>query len=352
MSHTGGDLSYSNTTDNEEMSDDSESDIYSDSETDFDSGSESETEDSNIFSNISEGNINNNEPFYDSEFDKNNKNNTDISDETYKRERSKCAPGTKYDGKSCFNIKSLQKIANSYNENYNKNIKITNDKDKLLKNISRELRSKCKESDHQCWLKQDFVKGIHDGKLKNYTFKPEKPSGQFTWLSTTDILKVLKQFEKAVKDFAFFGPVPIDFDDIMTEIQDINISELHSNNIGKLGFVFNLDPHYKGGSHWVSMFLNIDKKFCGYFDSYGHKIPKRINILMDRLIESCKNDINVDVSKLYNKKRFQYKKSECGVYCMYFIIECLKNKGFNDICSKKISDDDVNKRRNFFYLTK
>ena len=88
--------------------------------------------------------------------------------------------------------------------------------------------------------------------------------------------------------FSFFGPVPIDFDDILTEISDINIRELYNNNIKKLGFGFNLDPHYKGLVPLVSMFLNIDKQFCGYFDSYGHKIPKRINILMDRLINSCK----------------------------------------------------------------
>ena len=33
--------------------------------------------------------------------------------------------------------------------------------------------------------------------------------------------------------------------------------------ITKIGLIFNLDPHYKEGSHWVAMF--IDNRVIGYF---------------------------------------------------------------------------------------
>ena len=80
-----------------------------------------------------------------------------MSDDTYKIERAKCAPGVKYDGRTCFSLKSLQKIAESYNKNYNEKIKITSDKFALLNNLTKKLRNTCKDDQH-CWLKQKFSK--------------------------------------------------------------------------------------------------------------------------------------------------------------------------------------------------
>ena len=36
----------------------------------------------------------------------------------------------------------------------------------------------------------------------------------------------------------------------------------------KLGIVINFDPHYKGGSHWVGMYMDINKGGIYFFDSY------------------------------------------------------------------------------------
>ena len=37
----------------------------------------------------------------------------------------------------------------------------------------------------------------------------------------------------------------------------------------KIGIVFNMDPHYKSGSHWISLFINVKKKVIFFFDSVG-----------------------------------------------------------------------------------
>jgi hypothetical protein len=51
----------------------------------------------------------------------------------------------------------------------------------------------------------------------------------------------------------------------------------------------------------------------------------------------------------YNDKRFQFKNSECGVFSMHFITEMLSGKKFDDVITNIIKDDEVNKKRDFFY---
>lgn len=50
-----------------------------------------------------------------------------------------------------------------------------------------------------------------------------------------------------------------------------------------------------------------------------------------------------------NYIRFQYKNSECGVYSMHFITEFLEGKTFKEIINNVIDDDNMNKKRDFFY---
>ena len=81
---------------------------------------------------------------------------------------------------------------------------------------------------------------------------PKGPTaGSFEWLRTSNINKALKKYEKAHPDFVFFGPVPINFSEIVTELNGLNLSRLYKNGIRSIGIIFNMDPHTQGGSHWV-----------------------------------------------------------------------------------------------------
>ena len=53
----------------------------------------------------------------------------------------------------------------------------------------------------------------------------------------------------------------------------------------KLGVVFNLDPHDMPGSHWVSMFVNMDNGGIYFFDSVGKFPGDEISNLMFRIRE-------------------------------------------------------------------
>ena len=50
-----------------------------------------------------------------------------------------------------------------------------------------------------------------------------------------------------------------------------------------------------------------------------------------------------------NKRRHQYKNTECGVYCIYFLTSFLEGREFEDIVGNIINDDKMfEKRKNFF----
>lgn len=267
-----------------------------------------------------------------------------------------CAPG-KGNNTTCFDKKSLQKIASMWNtKNPLEKIKISNNNEKLWKQINNKMSQKC--NSETCWLKQDFIKNISKN-LENY-FKPKIPNSWLkeknTWLTTTDIEKVIFQYEEAVPDFKFLGVVPIDFDYeysvgrcIVDELCKLDIKKLKKKKINRIGVVFNLDAHDEPGSHWVAMYSDFNKGEVYYYDSYGIFPPEEVKILMERIsIQGIK--IKGEPFKLYyNDIRHQYKNSECGVYSMNFIIEFLNGKNFKEIIENKVSDDNMNKKRFLYY---
>ena len=270
--------------------------------------------------------------------------------------KNSCAPG-KGNQTTCFDQKSLHKIASSWNrKNPTDKIKISNNNIDLWKKINTKMSKKCNKE--TCWLKQDFIKDISK-KLKEY-FKPQIPSKWLseknTWLTTTDIENVIFQYEKAVPDFKFLGVVPIDFDYeysvgkcIVDEICKLDIKSLKRKKINKMGIIFNLDAHDEPGSHWVALYSDLNKGEVYYYDSYGIFPPEEVKILMERIsIQGIK--IKGEPFKLYyNDIRHQYKNSECGVYSMNFIIEFLNGKNFKEIIENRVSDDNMNKKRFLYY---
>jgi len=202
-----------------------------------------------------------------------------------------CSPGNENQKISCFTKKSLIKIAKSYNNLYKdgKTILISNrNKKQLWSGIRDKLSSKC--STEWCWLDQDFIKKTKSNEILKHTFRPKRPKSWNTnkneWLSTVDINKVMKQYEKKYKDFLFIGPVPKDCymgSSLSCELSNLRIDKLIKYKIFKLGIVYNLDYSYMSGSHWVAVYLDLNDKTISYYDSYGHTAPSEIEGLMDNI---------------------------------------------------------------------
>ena len=250
---------------------------------------------------------------------------------------SYCSPDKTKNSVVCFSNRALMKIATEYNKGTvpcphnkgGKRIKIP--KNKNLSNKDRQklwnkiqiamIRFTPCKSDF-CLLETPLFKKIKDTEIQNDTFRPKMPkewnNDMTTWLSTLDIEAVMKQYENKHQDFIFIGPVPIDFDYkigfghcISNELCKINLKKIYKQGIRKIGVIFNLDPHYMNGSHWVALFVDMNKGGVYFFDSYGYKPNKEIHMLMERIRKQGNSMITKNIIKNMNnehKEVHNYKK--------------------------------------------
>lgn len=204
--------------------------------------------------------------------------------------------------------------------------------------LKTKFRKKCRKE--SCWIRQLQPNKRVFRELGD-AFAPHSPDewrkNPNEWLSSVDIEKVMWQYEKKYKCFEFLGPSPIDFDTrrrggsgtcIWDELCHFRLSEMLARGKTKIGIIFNLDPHYKGGSHWVSMFISIPKRTIFYFDSAGDAIPPQIAAFAERVTEqglqlSPRIHFRFDQN---HPTEHQYGNTECGVYSLFFIVHMLEDK--------------------------
>jgi hypothetical protein len=273
---------------------------------------------------------------------KSNKN-RQLRNRTQKNNKINCSPSVKknvINSSTCFTSDVLIKIKEAYNINHPQSkIKNTNSR-KIWWELKKRLD--CKKED--CWLEQ-----INDSNLKTsirrHIFAPKHPpewnSNPDEWLSNYDIEDVAKQYELSNPEFKMIGPTSIDFDTklpenggtcVLEDLCNFNLVNFIKTKKTKIGIVFNLDRHDQSGSHWVSLFIDINAKYIIYFDSADNDIPPEIwkkNLtgkiipLVNRIINQG-NEIGIKL-KFYNNSGNQHQQSntECGMYSLFFIITML-----------------------------
>ena len=318
---------------------------------------------------------------------KNNQNELNILDTSNINQDMKCAPSKKYLDGSCFSHETLKKIANNYNNKNNDKINLNLSKLELVKELDNRLNNKC--SDQICWLRLDIVKELNNEDIKNNTFRPTGPPKKYDWLSTTHINEVIQQYHTIHSNFIFLGAVPLDFEDLpVLGINNLKFDELINQGKTKIGLVINLDEHWKDGSHWVSLYTDLEKNHIYYFDSIGKKPLKKIRKFINRItkymyskkynkklplndvVEKLKNLNKLKEDKLekvtktnehiknllggnfdirYNNIQHQFANSECGVYSINFIIRLVSGESFDNIINNITNDDLMNKNRKIYF---
>lgn len=250
--------------------------------------------------------------------------------------------------KTCFSKTQLINICKSLKIPY----KSSNSKDELWNIINNEMFTKysCSKGNEHCWLD---TMNIHNSP----SHRPKKPDSwkqnKYTWLTNFDLLNVMLQYEKKYRSFKFIGVFPIDFNQcnnyntFSKELCNINIMKFKQY---QFGIIFNLDKHDEPGSHWVCVYTNTNSNSSNfgfyYFDSNALSMPHEIK----ELSNSIKKQVNhPQFQILENNKRKQFKNTECGMFCMHFIIQCLKKKPFKEIISQKCFDDDIHKFREKYF---
>ena len=245
---------------------------------------------------------------------------------------------------TCYTVEMLNLIRESYNKSHKPHEYIPwSNPDEIWRTLHSRLVN-CEKED--CWLAvikdTDLRKNIDE-----LVFAPKQPEEWKTnkneWLTDLDIRKVMSQYEKTYPNFTFIGPSPIDFDArvnanklywskgsgtvcVWEELCKMDISKLAKRGIDKIGMVFNLDRHDQPGSHWVSLFVDLDKShpFVFYFDSVGNPPPAEIKTLMARIIKQSKRVLHRKIHT-YTNTNHEHQKSntECGMYALFFNITLL-----------------------------
>lgn len=282
--------------------------------------------------------------------------------------QSHCSPSVKTTSNSCFSYELLVLIAKLYNSSHNDKIDILPKKQKLKlwSNIKKKFDSKC-GSNETCWIEQPFIKHSNEKQKLEKSFKPVKPSSWKSnpteWLNTYDILNVMKQYEESDPTYMFVGVFPVDFASkdessgtcIVQEMCKLNLKEVWTKGIKRVGIVFNTDKHNASGQHWITLYIGLDPKRRNfgiyYYDSVAMSPPREISVFMKSKkleLEQLHPKQKSKMAYKTNKIRRQYKGTECGMFSMLFQILMMSNR-FEDVCNNMGFDDDVVKFRDILY---
>jgi hypothetical protein len=273
----------------------------------------------------------------------------------------KCSPkqSNELNNFTCYTDESLIKLRDYWNSRHPDHLITSNNSRDIWKHLKKYMDKVC--DTESCWLRQKFIINNLDNELLNYTFSPKQPSSwksnKNTWLTSIEIEQLMKQYEHAFPCFAFIGPSPIDFDSkklydecVWEELCKFDLNEYLKRGKTKIGIIFNTDPHYKDGSHWIAMYIDVRKKFIFYFDSNGNVAPNEIKALQSRIKDQGSaigiNFIVDENAPLEHQKG----NSECGMYSMYFIIQLLTdNKTIEYFKTHRIPDSEMEKLRNEYF---
>ena len=271
----------------------------------------------------------------------------------------RCAPKKKGDRLpyTCYTKEDLQKLKNIWNARH-PDVKILSNNPKVIwTKLKTNMSSTCKRE--SCWLNQQFIKNKIDKSILKNTFRPKTPNewkkNPDEWLTSVDIMNFMKQYEHLHKDFDFMGPSPIDYDThlisdecVWEELCKFNLEKTIRSGKKKIGIIFNLDPHFKGGSHWVAVFINVKDKNIYYFDSYGEKVPEGITKFV-KTVQNQSSNIGRQYKFNENKKRHQFSNSECGMFCLHFIRSMVLYNNWKELSTKKLSDREMLRLRKVYY---
>ena len=265
---------------------------------------------------------------------------------------------TKVHRNSCLDRPTLHTMRQVWNRRYPDNLIDSSKPETIWEKMKQNMLHSC--SNEMCWLDNTFQKS--SSKLKHNFFAPRTPKSwkknANEWLSSIEINDVMRQYEDAYDHFKFFGPSPIDFETleykdicVWPEICNIDMGKLKRQNKTSLGFIFNTDKHYQNGSHWIAMYVDLNKENLFFFDSNGTEEPKEIRDFIQKLYKQCKEKCKMELRIDHNHPfSHQKKDGQCGMYCLYFIISLIKKRhNLNYFKKKRISDKKVQDLRNIYF---
>ena len=215
-------------------------------------------------------------------------------------------------------------------------------------NVAFGTSGRCGPADERCWARTTG----HGAESLPPSCPTRWRDDDRTWLTNFDIIDVMSQYETRYRSFEFAGVFPVNAFNrrpeggcVVEAICDLDVRSVAKKH-SQLGFVFNLDRHDEPGSHWVAVYMGLLPSLPNYgvyyFDSVGQGPPSDITHFLNKI---CERMIDHRFRLVVNTERKQYKNTECGMFSINFLVECLKKRSFQSIVKDSVFDDQVQRLR-------
>lgn len=196
--------------------------------------------------------------------------------------------------------------------------------------------------------------------------KPHGPADSTNLLSNLDIEAVMEEFSRAsIKKEPYYpnGPfyhIKFEMSDFMksitSELRDIDFNKMKSTGFKTFGCVLNTDVWSGQGKHWVCIFGSFtkdknDKELIDveYFNSSGRPVDM-YPTLLDWVDFKKKQGYNIKIRTVLPYQGVQESKTECGVWCLFYIQCRLEGKVPLYFIKKKTTDDHMIEGRGFLFV--
>ena len=273
-----------------------------------------------------------------------------------------CSELSKGNGAICSTVK-IQKALVSFTNKSNPLQAIKSAKDK-----TGCKTEKCVLTDYN-FKRHAKSEGINNSELKVnevVRFKPEGPRDKIGWLTNSDIDGVLHEWCAANKDLYNWEYNMIDFDKYGGTLSRYSMCNVLDGNaplnLGRFGgivkrpckiaaSVINTDCRSGKGKHWFAVLCDCRNPTWSveFFNSSGNPPVFEIIEWMERTTSELKKR-NPDTIILQNTgRRHQYKRTECGLYSLYFIRRRLEGHPFTDFLVNQFDDDTMTKFRKYCF---
>lgn len=206
---------------------------------------------------------------------------------------------------------------------------------------------------------------MHEIKTVSNKLKPIGPKDTTAWLANDHIDEVLNAWVDEYSDFYPYCFCMMDFAAPLDpswhkgSIEEVRIKDLIEGKIGingkpprpfrRMACVLNTDVSTGRGKHWVCLFMNCpkdDQWTIEYFNSSGNPPTKEINSWVARVLPEFnamdqKYGPKLGTKFVYYNVQHQRSRSECGMYCLFYIRARLNGVPVHTFNTKRVADGDM-----------
>lgn len=228
--------------------------------------------------------------------------------------------------------------------------------DKIIELIKKKYNLK---HEYEIYETSDIIKII--GKKQSFNilkniFVNKGPNDSTALLNNLDIDNLCKKWMEHTNQFnKKYYHIPfqmIDFMDYKNPLRDLDIEKLIKNGYDCFSCVLNTDISTGNGKHWFCIYGEIKNNnvTIEHFNSSG--MPIRISVLKwleKQIIELKLKDYNAKYIYVNENKQIQYSNTECGVWCLIYILSRLLNKPNNWFIKVDMLDKTITEYRDYIF---